>query len=129
MARKSLETVSFARYEIITQAIAMAEAEAAAEAEAVIKAEPEKYLDPVVIPTEEDLKKERLETLPTEGHAVMTHRMMAGWTLLADFGKERSANTPRSFFPSMGRQKSALFEDEIALAKMESMNWRRKRMH
>ena len=79
-------------------AIAMAEAEAVSEAETVIKAEREEYQDPVVIPKEEDLKKERWETLPTEGHAVMTHRFMAGWTLLADFWQREQCYNTHSFF-------------------------------
>ena len=84
-AKAALATVTSARRDIIAQTIAMAEAEAIAEAEGIIKAEREDYKAPIVLPTKADLKREHWETLRQEGRSVMTRRVMAGWTLLAEF--------------------------------------------
>jgi uncharacterized Zn finger protein (UPF0148 family) len=84
-AKAALETVSHARKGIIAQTIQQAEAEAIQEAEEFIRAVREDYKDPVILPTSSDLKRERWETLRSEGRSIMTRRIMGGWTVLAEF--------------------------------------------
>ena len=86
-AKAALEHVHSARRESIAQTIAMAEQEVVAETEDVIKKEREDYKAPVILPSSSDIASEQWETLRTEGRAIMTRRVMAGWVLLAEFCK------------------------------------------
>lgn len=94
-AKEALEQVSSARRDIIASTIAQAEAEAIAEVEAIVKADAEDFKQGVVLPSESTLEKERWNTLRTEGRSVMTRRVMAGWTLLAELCRgEECRNSP-----------------------------------
>ena len=86
-AKAALEHVHSARRESIAQTIAMAEQEVVAETEDVIKKEREDYKAPVILPSSSEIANEQWETLRTEGRAIMTRRVMAGWVLLAEFCK------------------------------------------
>jgi uncharacterized Zn finger protein (UPF0148 family) len=84
-AKAALEHVHSARRDVIAQTIALAEQEAVAEAESFIKSHREDYKAPVILTTASELKSEQWETLRAEGRSVMTRRVMAGWSLLAEF--------------------------------------------
>jgi len=89
-AKKALEEVEKTRKDLIAQTIAIAEAEVVAEAEECLKREIEEYKEPTLLPTASEVEAEQWETLRSEGRSVMTRRVMAGWTILAEFcnGKE-----------------------------------------
>lgn len=86
-AKAALEHVHSARREVIAQTIAMAEEEAVAEAEELIKQDREEYKEPVILPSASEIKRENWETLRIECRSVMTRRLIAGWTLTAEFCK------------------------------------------
>lgn len=84
-AKKALEEVEKTRKDLIAQTIALAEAEVVAEAEECLKREIEEYKEPTLLPTASEVEAEQWETLRFEGRTVMTRRVMAGWTILAEF--------------------------------------------
>lgn len=89
-AKEAQEQVRLACRNILAKTIAEGEADAIAEVESIVRAEAEDYHEDVVPPTEEEVRAERWETLRTEGRAVMTRRLIAGWTVLPELcqGKE-----------------------------------------
>ena len=84
-ARAAQDQVAAARRDILSKTIANGTAEAVAEAESTTRAEREDYHEKIVLPTSEELRKERWETLRAESRSVMTRRIMKGWTLLPEF--------------------------------------------
>ena len=84
-AKAALNQVSNTRKGMIAQTIALAEREAVAEAEEFLKSVREDYVAPVILPSKSEVKAERWETLRSEGRAVMTRRVMSGWTILSEY--------------------------------------------
>ena len=83
-AKAALQEVSDTKKHIISNTIKLAEQEALAETETVIMAEFEKHTEPVVLQTEEEIYQERWETLRLEGRAIMTRRVLKGWSITPD---------------------------------------------
>ena len=83
-AKAALQEVSDTKKHIISNSIKLAEQEALAETETVIMAEFEKHNEPVVVQTEEEIYQERWDTLRSEGRAIMTRRVLKGWSITPD---------------------------------------------
>jgi uncharacterized Zn finger protein (UPF0148 family) len=80
-AKEALREVSDTKKQIIAQTIELAEMEALAETEESIKATFEDHNEPVILQTASEICTERWETLRLEGRAIMTRRVLKGWTI------------------------------------------------
>lgn len=78
-AKAALDEVTCAKKEILSSTIEQAEAKAIAEAEAIVNAEREDHQSHD--PSAEEIEKERWATLRSEVRAMMTRRMIQGWTM------------------------------------------------
>mmetsp|Transcript_11466 Transcript_11466/g.26583 ORF Transcript_11466/g.26583 Transcript_11466/m.26583 type:complete len:968 (+) Transcript_11466:1-2904(+) len=81
-AKDALREVTTTKKQLISQTIEQAEKEAIAETEQTIKARFEDHNEPVILPSESELYKERWETLRMEGRAIMTRRVLQGWNIV-----------------------------------------------
>lgn len=80
-AKVALREVSATKQQIISNTIEQAEREALAETEDLLKENFEEHNEPMIVQTDSEVFKDRWETLRLEGRAIMTRRVLKGWSI------------------------------------------------
>jgi len=83
-AKEALREISDTKKHLLSQTIELAEREALIETEDTLKARFEDHNEPVILMTDSEINDERWDTLRLEGRAIMTRRVLQGWTIISE---------------------------------------------